>query len=316
MRGETSTHCSVPRAEVPATLLARTLNTIGRALRSSLLPKSFSYKVWHSATRVNSGETFFYKTALFKKPLMYGGVCGASDDALFLDLEENERDVIPVLSALLKGAAAPNVLDVGANNGAFMVLVKAINPGAEVHCFEPFPMLANFLSDLVKRNSFEGVFVNNLLVGETDDVRKLYFTRGSTVTASVVEDFQASFNSHIEAEQQSLDSYVAKSTLNEISLIKIDVEGGELEVIEGAVETLKAFRPNLLLELLYTQNPEHAARQNKTILLLTKLGYRFHQIREQGRLVEQNDVKPDPNYCFLNYLVTSTEVSGLKLRHE
>ena len=243
---------------------------------------------------------------------MYGGVCGASDEALFCDLEVTERDVIPVLSGLLKGEATPTVLDVGANNGAFMVMVKGLNSRAEVHCFEPFPQLASFLSDLVKRNSFHEVFVNNLLVGGSDERRNLYFTQGSTATASVVKDFQAAFNSHFEAQQKSLDSYVTEKCLNDVSLVKIDVEGGELEVIEGGFQTLKEMRPNLLLELLYTENELHGSRQKKTVQILKGLGYRFFHIRENGLLVEQDNVAPDPNYRFLNYLVSMDDVSRLQ----
>ena len=284
--------------------VTKTLNTIGRALRFGYIPKSVSYRVWRSATRAHTGESFFFKTALFQKPLTYGGVCGASDDALFLDLEKNEVDVIPVLSSVLKAESAPTVLDVGANNGAFMVVVKALNPLAKVHCFEPFPQLASFLSDLVEQNCFDNVVVNNSLVGESNGPQPLYFTQGSTVTASVVKDFQETFDSQLEAMQCRLDSYVEEKALGRVSLIKIDVEGGELEVLKGARRTIETMRPNILMELLYTENEGHKKRQNEVVRDLKDLGYRFFQIREQGELFYQDPVTPDHGYRFLNYLVT------------
>ena len=286
--------------------MTRTLNTIGRALRSSFIPRSVSYKVWRSATRVNDGERFFYKTALLQKPLTYGGVCGASDDALFQNLEESERDVIQVLSRLLHTESAPTILDVGANNGAFMVLIKAITPNAKVHCFEPFSTLTGFLVELVQQNSFDDVTINNVLVGETNELKQLYFTKGSTATASVVHDFQV-FDSTLEAKQCRLDSYVEEKKLDQVLLIKIDVEGGELEVLRGARRLLETMKPKILLELLYTEKEIHLSRQREAIRELEQLGYNFYQIRENGELEHQSPVLPDPNYRFLNYYVSCTE---------
>jgi len=204
------------------------------------------------------------------------------------------------------------ILDVGANNGAILVILKALDQTAEVHCFEPFPDLIGFLEELVDRNKFDNVCINELLVGTESGTGSLYYTAGSTGTASVVSDFQPTYNRTLSTKQCSVDSYVEANQIERLSLLKVDVEGGELEVLRGARQTLAKLHPDILLELLFTTTPAHLERQRETIEILRTLGYRFFQIQTAGQLELQWPVTPDRNYTFVNYLVTTKDLADFR----
>ena len=280
-------------------------------LRSRIVPRSLSYQLWRATCKAYSREKFFFPTTVFGKRIVYGGVCGFSNDALFADLQAYEENTVKVLSSILSREPNPVAFDVGANNGQFLVLAKALRADAAVHCFEPFPELTSFLEELVHRNSFEAVYVNNLLVGDCDGMGELHYAEGATDTASSVQDFQPSFNRGLRVQQSSLDSYVAEKAIRHLSLIKIDVEGGELEVLTGARSVLERLQPDIILELLYSKNPAHLARQQAAINLLNDLDYGFYLIRADGNLERQYCVEPDPTYRFVNYFVTVSNPSGL-----
>jgi FkbM family methyltransferase len=287
-----------------------TLDIIGKVLRSRVVPQSISYKLWQAARQKRRGERFFFSTNLFGKRIRYGGVCGFSDDALFADLRSYEPETASILADIVVHDTEPVIFDVGANNGQFLILLKSLNSSASVHCFEPFPELAGFLEELVTQNSFESVSINNTMVGDRNGEAELYFVEGATDTASSVKGFQPTFNKNLNARQCSLDSYVEGRQLKKVSLIKIDVEGGELEVLRGARSVLSQMRPNIILELLYTKNPRHLKRQEQAVRILEELNYGFFQIRQEGRLEEQKRVEPDPTYTFLNYLVSPKNMNA------
>jgi len=241
--------------------------------------------------------------------MVYGGVCGFSNNALFSDLEKYEAEVIPVLTAILSKTAKPVIIDVGANNGQWMILFKALSKNASVHCFEPFPQLCEFLRELVARNSFQGVEISKKLLGEISETGELHFADLAMDVASTVADFQPDYNKTIRVEKLTIDDYVEDRKIEKIHLIKIDVEGGELEVLTGAQKVLSKMQPYLLLELLYTENERHLQRQKTVEKLLKNLGYEFYHIGEKGALYQQDVVAPDPTYTYLNYIVSPSTLT-------
>jgi len=189
-----------------------------------------------------------------------------------------------------------------------MLRIKAIYPDAEIHTFEPFPKLAQLLQQYVTNNGWQGVRVNQCVVGTVAAKTRLFFNGVRFDTASTVAGFQSENVSSIEVDCMALDDYADEADLRRVDVLKIDVEGGELEVIQGARHVLQKFRPLILLELLWTQNPAHLARQQQVVGLLNSAGYHFHLIRADGALEYQAVPQPDPSYRLLNFLIATTKL--------
>ncbi|MDJ0795475.1 MAG: FkbM family methyltransferase [Calothrix sp. MO_167.B12] len=281
------------------------IDIAAKFLRNRFIPRKISYKLWKYICETNSNNKFFFPINLNNHSLIYGGVCRISSDALFFNPQEYEKNIIHIYEFLLKRDNKSVFIDVGANNGQSLLLIKSIDNQTETHCFEPFSSLTDLLNNLCKKNKWEStVKINNFLLGDFEGMRNLYFCDGSTDTASTVQGFQSIYNTSIPIKQITLDRYINQYNISNVSIIKIDVEGGELEVLKGAKYTLQTMKPHIIIELLYTENEEHLCRQKTLINLLKNFGYRFHQIQEYGSLCFQDDVQPDPSYSYLNYLVT------------
>ncbi len=175
---------------------------------------------------------------------------------------EQEFDLLPFI--IRKG---DNVVDIGGNRGAYAYALYKL--GANIRIFEPNKDCALILSAWAKNKM--GVEVHQLALSN----KKGSATLNVPVDSSgVVHDSSASldkknFKDTIQQEVNicTLDEF----NLKEIKLIKIDVEGHEFNVIEGAINTIKLQKPALLIEI----EKRHLDRPfEETFNLLERLGYK------------------------------------------
>jgi len=228
---------------------------------------------------------------------------------LCYDPKSYEKETTPILQIILKKKDRPVVIDVGANWGQTIFKIKYLSKHAIVHSFEAFPQMIQCLDKIVKINKWEDVFLNNLMLGSKKGPTQIFFKKESGMdTASPLENFQPDFDSVYTANSITLDEYVDFHKINSVTILKIDVEGGELEVIQGAQNMLKKMKPDILLELLYSPGE----RQRQTIELLKQLGYLFYWITTNGSFIAQQEVMPDSNYKFLNYFVSRKTIDELR----
>lgn len=174
---------------------------------------------------------------------------------------EPELHAVPLLAE--PGSVA---IDIGANKGVYSYLLSRIC--RTVEAFEPNPK--NF--DLLRRCIPANVSVHEVALsnrsGRTEMLLPIYRTgrysnQGGTLQSRKVEggEFGA-----WPVEQRRLDEY----GFTDVSFIKIDVEGFEFEVLEGAAETLAREKPVLLIEIDQNQNKRPMA---ESFAALADYGY-------------------------------------------
>jgi len=132
------------------------------------------------------------------------------------------------------------VLDVGAAAGYYTLLTSGlVGPQGGVIAFEPDSRNAAFLRNHVEANRIDNVSVFQIAVGAHDETARFASGTG-TGTGHLADD------GTVSVQVRSLDNLVL-SQHHRPSHIKIDVEGAELAVIEGARKTLQKFRPVIFL---------------------------------------------------------------------
>lgn len=133
--------------------------------------------------------------------------------------------------------ACKTVFDVGANVGEWTKLALGINPELQVHCFEPS---SPTYQRLQSRGFADKVFLNQLGLSATNGELTLHVFSDGAGTNSVYRRDGLNMN-QAQTEQirmETLDSYCKRMQVQEIDLLKIDVEGHELDVLKGAHEML------------------------------------------------------------------------------
>lgn len=142
------------------------------------------------------------------------------------------------------------VVDAGANIGYFTLLAASrVGRSGKVVAIEPFPSNFDILASSVKANALSQVTAWQYGLGSTEG-----FGRVSQADQKVFNNRTASMagepNTGIRVEVRTLDRCMADWGLEHIDLLKIDVDGFETRILEGASETLSRRRiKNMIIEL-------------------------------------------------------------------
>ncbi|MCC5832535.1 MAG: FkbM family methyltransferase [Chlamydiales bacterium] len=163
--------------------------------------------------------------------------------ALNLGFYEEEENLI--YSIISKNNVC---FDIGTNIGWFSLHLAQKKPGIQIHAFEPLPAVFNNFKKNLNLNNFEGIHPYKLGFSNKEDVLDLHFSPSLTALSSIKQLFPEQ-TSKIKCKFITLDSFVEANHIQNIDLLKIDVEGAELLVIEGAKNTLHQFNPVLFLEI-------------------------------------------------------------------
>jgi FkbM family methyltransferase len=199
-----------------------------------------------------------------------------------------EKEEIEVFLQNLKHAAV--CMDIGANVGLYTCL--AANLGKPVIAVEPLPRNLQLLRRNLAANGFTSVEVLPLGLSNKVGTRRLFGTGGC---ASFQRGWAGSSDKHFHSVQVStLDSIVMALPDRGPMLIKMDVEGFELEVLSGAVKTLNMDpRPTWLIEICLDDGCVVGGRNGKfaeTFELFWKCGYQAKTPASEQRIVKPEDV--------------------------
>ncbi len=215
-----------------------------------------------------------------------------------LDLEEGidfsiyllgafERSTVATLRALVK--AGDIVLDIGANIGAHTLgLAKNVGAAGKVYAFEPadfaFQKLLRNLAlnpELERRTKASQVMLGS---GAEKPPNGVYASWPLEKVDSVHPKHRGRFVSTEGAVVDTLDGFVAREKVSRINLIKMDVDGHELPVLQGGRSVLREHRPVIVMEM----SPYvHAEEQNSfaaVIEVLKEFRYKIEDARNRKTL--------------------------------
>ena len=189
-------------------------------------------------------------------------------------LRKYAKKSLPELS-LIKFLCSPNgnSIDVGANLGLYSFLISKYTK--QLHAFEPNPYPLRYLKKLNKGNTK----IYPIAIGSVNDEVELFIPKnrkGWTSNGASLRQINIGRGVKLKVPFRTLDSFNFK----DIELIKIDVEGCEQDVIDGAINTIKNWLPNIIIEneVLHTNDPVSILNS------LLKLGYRAYYCKNEGEL--------------------------------
>lgn len=189
-----------------------------------------------------------------------------------------EEPEIEFCAGRLRALGAPVLLDIGANLGWHTLRWATLLPHATIHAFEPAPGSRARLQRNLERNDLLGrVRVHEAAVSSTTGHASFHLAADDAYGSLVPPD-RSPVAGRVDVPVTTLDEFVWRQGLEHIDLVKIDVEGVEHEVLEGATRTLHAMKPDLLVEIYEGQRA--APKAADVVASLARLGYRAYVFQE------------------------------------
>ncbi len=187
-----------------------------------------------------------------------------------------ERETMAVCRQLIRRGAS--VIDVGAHAGYFtLAFARLVRPGGRVLAFEPHPRTFEFLRRNLGRHGLENVVAVQKAVGDRDGQAVFYETPVSLGhSLQPVKDHIGT----VRVATTSLDSYLGAAWIDQVTLVKVDVEGGEPEVLDGLAGLARRAQVlSLILEFKPYLLKRRDFRPSDLLRKLYAMGFSVYAIR-------------------------------------
>lgn len=219
-----------------------------------------------------------------------------------LDFGSYETDETRFLESVFRDGDV--FLDIGANLGWYSLVLGRSCPNSRIYAFEPIPATVEVLKKNIRLNQLDniepvgmGLFneeaeLNFLFAPDVSGATSLKLT-GQSRGTSAIQD--------VVCKTTTLDAFCASRDIVP-SLLKIDVEGAELMVLQGG-ETILQHTPIILIELLRKWSREFGYHPNDVFALLGRHGYRAWVFAADGKLeacAEVTEQTVQTNYLFMH----------------
>jgi FkbM family methyltransferase len=156
----------------------------------------------------------------------------------------------PLVTHLLNKTLKSNMhcIDIGGNIGYYVLQeCSIIGKNGKVIAFEPSPRNFNFLNDNLKINHISNVESFNLAIGDVSGQKKFLLTEASNSSHIVDDSFDHSDT--ISVKMMTLDEFLLEKNIEKIDFLRMDIEGSEVEAYSGMKQTIKKFKPSILMEV-------------------------------------------------------------------
>ncbi len=222
-------------------------------------------------------NTFFYLegfyTSALSRMVFWGGIKGF------------EYGSVRVFMEMIRNASI--FLDIGANIGYYSILAAKCNPHIKILAFEPFPDAITAFERNINKNQIQDIDIVGYALSNKEGKTDFYYRVDNNFKQQKLElagdnslvNFKNDEREKITVESITLDKYLSKHPVETVDIIKIDTETTEYLILQGAIDTIKKFRPVIFCEVL------KGFHESEIESYFNELDYLFY-------LVEPNSLKP------------------------
>lgn len=178
-----------------------------------------------------------------------------------------------------------NIIDVGANFGFHSMEFADLVEGGKVYAFEPQKLIYYQLCGNAILNGYENITAYNLAIGDVCTNLKMenlqYHSSNKINIGNAHLDayYQTGYNT---VDVKPLDSF----EFDNISVIKIDVQGYEPKVLDGAIKTINRNKPVIFVEVEAPQLEIYKFKESDVFDRLQALGYEYKKIVDANHIVD------------------------------
>lgn len=186
-----------------------------------------------------------------------------------------EEELCKKLVENLKHDEKPIFLDVGANLGLISLYVVQHIPQVTIHAFEPGPKQSELLEKTIYENNLSSrIFLNKVALSDKTGKCTFYSHPNRDQAKDGLYDTKRGEKTvAIEVETKKLDVWWEESGRLHVDVIKMDTEGAELMILNGAEELLKHQKPVIFLEIEPSNLKVYPYNEVDIVQFLIKHGY-------------------------------------------
>lgn len=268
-----------------------------------------AFELKETAKRLYRKLNFTRKIKVNNKEFVIPHIYGSS-------LSVNEGWMLSILNSLFR-IKDGSFLDIGVNLGQTLIAVKSIDTERKYIGFEPNPACVFYVEELIRVNSLINcdIFPVGLYTSDKILHLDLYEDNITNSGGSIIQNYWD--YKHYQVKRQILVPVFSFATIaptlnnQKFTIIKIDVEGAELEVIQTLYDIIRSNNPFIIVEILSAYSIENKLRFDRQIEienLLKSLNYKILRIVETKNSTLKKfekivgfDVNANPNDC--NYIL-------------
>jgi hypothetical protein len=207
-------------------------------------------------------------------------------------IDEYEQQIELVKDVWLQQMGIETILDIGASDGGFARKARKAFPQAQIYSFEP---LSNSYAKLTNHFANDSRFKSFNMVLSNKDGEMTFYQSSRSGSSSLLEMGNLHKESYPESAEltplvvpaTTLDALVAKGEVQmkgEV-LMKLDVQGAEKMVLEGAPDSLKKTRV-VFSEMSFTELYKGQTLANELVSMLDRYGFKLCGIENVSRNVK------------------------------
>jgi len=194
---------------------------------------------------------FIYDLLLFVSPSLHNAIFFRKTNSLnFQNFKQKSKDTGPVLLDIFLDEDY-TFIDVGANIGEFVNRAQKHIPGNNIWAFEPIPKLYKRLKKIFPQANISQIALSDKKDKSAFKIpiikQQQILTRATLNTT--FEEVEETNKQVIQVITDTLDHQIQLLNIDKVSLLKIDVEGHEWKVLDGAKSTLEKHRPVIIVEI-------------------------------------------------------------------
>lgn len=213
-------------------------------------------------------------------------------------------------------------IDVGVNVGQTLIKLRTVTTTMKYVGFEPNPRCVYYSNILIDVNRFEHCELIPVGLYDQDTVLalSLFSENSADASASVIPNFRANSKVYkkIYVPVFRFESMSEALDIGNLAIVKIDVEGAELEVLESLKSSISLCRPILLMEILPCYSEENdfrVSRQKRIEEIIDQIDYHIIRVKKRdGNTIETLEelktigIHGDEELC--DYIISPSELTS------
>jgi len=191
--------------------------------------------------------------------------------------------------------------DIGANMGWYSLICANKSKNLQIHAFEPIQKTYSMLKENIKLNDFKNICTHNIGFSDENKVLPFYFYPEGSCNASSANLSEREDAEIINCNVERLDDFMKKNKLT-VDFIKCDVEGAELLVFQGGIESIEMNKPIVFTEILRKWTAKFNYNPNDIFDLFKKIGYSAFTVNRKhlSKFSVMDELTTETNFYLLH----------------